>query len=437
VEVERREAMRVLILTWEFPPLITGGLGMACYGIVKGLLNRNIDVDLLIPAKRAVYFRLRKAEEADNILATFVEAGTGRETRRPISAEELRNLLGSVVSVYHTLGQRGSLEWVPTDVRQTELFRRIIETLKDEYYLFQQVKDFTGMAVDICSRLDFDVIHAHDWLTYPAGMVLKSIMHKPLVVHVHATEFDRAGGFGDGRIHNIEYAGMNYADRVITVSEYTANLVADKYRISRAKTRVVHNAYSLPALSGRPRRIFKEPTILFMGRITLQKGPDYFLEVARRVLQHEKNVRFIMAGSGDMERQVLHRAASLGLGTKFLVAGFLDRNEVEQILFSTDIFILPSVSEPFGIAPLEAMSYGAVAIISKSSGVAEVIRNAFKIDFWDIDQMVSVIIGLIRNPAKFREMSERGKAEVANLQWDEAVSKIMEVFRQTEEAVRC
>jgi glycosyltransferase involved in cell wall biosynthesis len=410
---------------------------MACYGIVKALLKQNIEVDIMMPAKRAVYFRLRKVEDADNILATFVETGTGRKAQKPISAEELRSLLGSVVSVYHTLGQRGSLAWVPADVRETEVFKRVIETLKDEYYLFQQVNDFTGMAVDICSRLDFDVIHAHDWLTYPAGMVLKSIRHKPLVVHVHATEFDRAGGFGDGRIHNTEYAGMKYADKVITVSEYTANLIADKYRISRAKTRVVHNAYSLPASLNKPRRIFKEPTILFMGRITLQKGPDYFLEVARRVLRHEKDVRFIMAGSGDMERQVLHRSASLGLGTKFLVAGFLDRYEVEQILFSTDIFILPSVSEPFGIAPLEAMSHGAVAIISKSSGVAEVIRNAFKVDFWDIDQMVSVIIELIKNPAKFREMSERSKAEVANLQWDEAVSKIVEVFCQAEEAIRC
>ena len=284
------------------------------------------------------------------------------------------------------------------------------------------------MALDIGARLDYDIIHAHDWLTYPAGMMLKKLSGKPLVTHVHATEFDRAGGPGDPRIHHIEYLGLEYADRVITVSNYTAKTVAEKYCISRQKTKTVYNAYSVENSSNSNRRIFKEPVVLFMGRITLQKGPDYFLEVARRVLGQQKKVRFIMAGSGDMEREVLHKAAAMGLGTKFLFAGFLDRSGVQSMLACSDIFILPSVSEPFGIAPLEAMSQGAVAIISRTSGVAEVIENAYKIDFWDIDQMVAIIVELLKNPDRVKEMASRGRAEVAKLKWDETVRELLDIF---------
>ena len=309
-------------------------------------------------------------------------------------------------------------------------FNRLFEILADQYYLFRQVRHYTDMAVAAAAQFDFDVIHAHDWLTYPAAMILKKMTGCPMVAHIHATEFDRAGGTGDRKIHDIEYLGMDYADRVIAVSGYTAKTISEKYLVAPTKTRVVYNAYTPVNSKNNHRRIFKEPTILFMGRITLQKGPDYFLELARRVIEQEKQVRFIMAGSGDMERQVLHRAAYLGLGTKFLAAGFLDRKEVEDILATTDIFVLPSVSEPFGIAPLEAMSHGAVAVISKNSGVAEIIQNAYKVDFWDVDQMASIIIDLIRNPEKRKEMSRRGKTEVANLQWDEAAKKIFDVFAE-------
>ena len=408
---------------------------MACYGIVKALLRQGNEVELIMPAKEAVYFSLRKAEDADNPPVAFAERG--KQLTVQMTEEELRRLIGSPLGVYYTTGRSTWTQQAFEQLKPSDPFKCILETLSDQYYIFRQVKQYTEMAVDIGSQLQFDVIHAHDWLTYPAGMVLKKLTGKPLVTHVHATEFDRAGGTGDGRIHDIEYLGLDYADRVITVSAYTANTVAQKYHTSTEKTRVVHNAYSTPNQTSHYRRIFKEPTVLFMGRITLQKGPDYFLEVARRVLEQEKNVRFIMAGSGDMEKTVLHRAASFGLGTKFLVAGFLDRNEVEKVLASTDIFILPSVSEPFGIAPLEAMSHGAVAIVSKNAGVAEIIHNAYKVDFWDIDQMVSIIIELIRDPAKFRQMSRRGKDEVANLQWEQTAEKIADVFKELEEVEVC
>ncbi len=424
--------MRVLTLTWEFPPVITGGLGMACYGIVRALLKQGIEVDLIMPAKENIYFPLRKPEDVDALPVAFIDPSKQKQ----LSLEELKKLMGSSTSVY-AAGLKSKARYAFEKLRHSKPFKNLVETLSDEYYLFRDVRHYTDMAVTIGAQLGFDVIHAHDWLTYPAGMVLKRICGKPLVTHVHATEFDRAGGTGDGRIHNIEYAGMEYADRVIAVSGYTAKTIEEKYHIGPDKTRIVHNAYSAPNSNYNHRRLFKEPTVLFMGRITLQKGPDYFIEVARRVLQQEKNVRFIMAGSGDMERQILHRAASFGMGTKFLFAGFLDRQEVESILSTTDIFVLPSVSEPFGIAPLEAMSRGAVAIISKNAGVAEVIKNAYKIDFWDIYQMVSAILELVRNPEKFIEMSKKSKEEVSNLLWDDAVRKISDVFREVEKNEPC
>lgn len=426
--------MRVLALTWEFPPIITGGLGMACYGMVKAFLKRGTEVDLVMPSSEDVYFSLREPADADNLRPIFSNPPL---KENPASAGDFRKLLGSGFSVYYKTRHRSNPKYSFEDMVKSASFSGILETLKDEYFLFRQVGDYTAMAVKIGSKLRFDVIHAHDWLTYPAGMILKQLSGRPLVTHIHATEFDRAGGTGDRRIHHIEYAGMTCADRVIAVSDYTANIISQKYHVNPDKIRTVHNAYNRPNPANNHRRIFREPTVLFMGRITLQKGPDYFLEVARRVIQRHKDVRFIMAGSGDMEKHLLHRAASFELGTKFLVAGFLNRDEVERILSTTDIFVLPSVSEPFGIAPLEAISHGAVAIISKNSGVAEIIQNAYKVDFWDIDQMVSTIINLIENPEEFLEMSNRGRAEVANIEWDDAVGKIMDVFYELEPIEKC
>ena len=428
--------MRVLTLTWEFPPVITGGLGMACYGMVKALLKQGAEIDLVMPAKDTSYFPLRKAEDADNLLAAFTDLSKGK-TKPPANIDELRQFLSTPVTAYFTLGRNQRLRYTLESIKKLNPFSRLLDILADQYYLFRQVRHYTDIAVDAASQLEFDVIHAHDWLTYPAAMILKRMTGKPFIAHIHATEFDRAGGPGDGRIHDIEYLGLNYADKVIAVSGYTAKMINEKYLVNPEKTRVVYNAYCPLNSTNNHRRIFKEPTILFLGRITLQKGPDYFLELAKRVLAQEQKVRFIMAGSGDMERQVLHRAAYMALGTKFLSAGFLDRKEVEEILATTDIFVLPSVSEPFGIAPLEAMSHGAVAIISKNSGVAEIIQNAYKVDFWDINQMAAIIIDLVRNSEKRKEMSQRGKAEVANLQWDNAGRKIIDVFAETERESLC
>ncbi|MHC4215015.1 MAG: glycosyltransferase, partial [Planctomycetota bacterium] len=442
--------MRILTLTWEFPPVITGGLGMACYGMVKSLLRKQVEVDLVMPASQPVFFSLRNPDDADNLPIASDQTGPGS---LHMSREELTKLLTNPISAYHTtkynpiskalnISQPAIRPLSPglgelSEILSSEdpLFRQVrsftetalklaskldIDLIHAHDWLGYPAASFTETALKLASKLDIDLIHAHDWLGYPAAMILKKRLNRPFVAHIHATEFDRAGGTGNHRIHHLEYLGLDYADRVVAVSEYTANTIAEKYSIPLQKISVVHNAYSVPNSPNNHRRIFKENTVLFMGRITLQKGPDYFLEVARRVLEHNKNVRFIMAGTGDMKNRILHRAAAMGLGTRFLVAGFLDRQQVDQILSTTDIFVLPSISEPFGIAPLEAMSHGAVAIISKKAGVAEIIHNAFKIDFWDIDQMVSTILDLTDNHEKLKEMSIRSRNEVSNLEWDQA-----------------
>jgi glycosyltransferase involved in cell wall biosynthesis len=312
------------------------------------------------------------------------------------------------------------------------LWQDLTNNLIGEEDLIKKVQEFTLRAERIAKLLDYDLIHAHDWLCYPAGMITRKISKKPLLVHIHATEFDRAGGPGDERVHKIEHAGMTYADLVIAVSKYTAQMIMSRYRIDTAKIRIVHNAFSISENAVMSQeRIFKGPVILFLGRITLQKGPDYFLEMAQKVLAVHPDARFIMAGTGDMSRKLLRRSASLKLRNRFLFTGFLNRKQVERILRAADIYVLPSVSEPFGISPLEAMAYGITAIISKQSGVAEVVNHAFKIDFWDVDLWVETINHLIENPDKRRKMGLEGMREVNRIQWKQAAEEIRQLYSAT------
>ncbi len=260
-------------------------------------------------------------------------------------------------------------------------------------------------------------------------MLAKKISKKPLVVHIHATEFDRAGGPGDERVHKIEHAGMIYADRVIAVSQYTAQMIMSRYRVDTGKIRIVHNAFTVSDETVlTKKRLFKGPTVLFLGRITLQKGPDYFLDVAERVLKVHPEARFIMAGTGDMARKLLRASAAKRLQNKFLFTGFLNRNQVEEILRAADIYVLPSVSEPFGISPLEAMAFGITSLISKQSGVAEVVHHAFKIDYWDVDLMADTINHLIENPEKCVKVGLEGMREVNKIHWNEAAEKIRGIY---------
>jgi glycosyltransferase involved in cell wall biosynthesis len=433
------------MFTWEFPPLISGGLGMACYGMVKALLSLGIKIDLVLPTKEEVYFPMREISDVDTLPAVFLNARkqiqyenrvfSGISERiefiglndHPESYFQLSDINRYVTSIKKELWSKESFAF-----KEQDIWQQMTNNLIGDEDLIRKIQEYTLRAERMAKTLNYDIIHAHDWLTYPAGMLARRISSKPLIVHIHATEFDRAGGPGDERIHKIEHAGMTYADKVIAVSQYTSQMIMSRYRIDTGKIRIVHNAFSLPedAVIAKE-RIFKGPVILFLGRITLQKGPDYFLEMAQKVLQIHSDARFIMAGTGDMSRKLLRSSAGLKLRNRFLFTGFLNRKQVERILRAADIYVLPSVSEPFGISPLEAMAYGITSIISKQSGVSEVVKHAFKIDFWDVDLWVETINHLIENPQYCTKMGIEGMREVNKIQWDEAADKIRQIYSTT------
>jgi glycogen synthase len=437
--------MKILMFTWEFPPLISGGLGMACYGMVKALLGLGIKIDLVLPTREMVYFPLREVGDVDTLPTIFFD-----KTKQSVFESKVFGNLAERLDYigiserpesYFQLADRKRYSvsmqkeyWISqsTSSEEQSLWQDMTNNLIGDEDLIQKVQEFTLRAERIAKLLDYDLIHVHDWLTYPAGMLARKISGKRLIVHIHATEFDRAGGPGDERVHKIEHAGMTYADMVIAVSQYTAQMIMSRYRIDTAKIRIVHNAFTIPedAVMSQE-RIFTGPVILFLGRITLQKGPDYFLEMAQKVLANHPDARFIMAGTGDMSRKLLRRSATLKLRNRFLFTGFLNRKQVEKVLRAADIYVLPSVSEPFGISPLEAMAYGITSIISKQSGVAEVINHAFKIDFWDVDLWVETINHLIENPQKRTKMGLEGMREVNRIQWEEAAEKIRQLYSAT------
>lgn len=437
--------MKILMFTWEFPPLISGGLGMACYGMVKALLSQGIKIDLVLPTRELVYFPLREESDADTLPAVFLDQKMHKEftTRSFSTIQERLDYIGITAhpESYFRLNEIRQYAvsvrrkyWLSEVVtnEERELWDEMTSNLIGEEDLMRKVQEYTLRADRFAKALEYDLIHAHDWLTYPSGMLAKQLSRKPLIVHIHATEFDRAGGPGDERVHKIEHAGMTYADKVIAVSKYTAQMIMSRYRIDTGKIRIIHNAFTVPEEAvNRKERIFRGPTILFLGRITLQKGPDYYLEIADKVLKVHPEARFIIAGTGDMSRQVLRRSASLRLKNRFLFTGFLNRKQVERILQAADIYVLPSVSEPFGISPLEAMAFGITSIISKQSGVAEVVHHAFKIDYWDIDLWAETICHLIENREKCAKIGIEGMREVHRIQWDEAAEKIRHLYSST------
>ena len=300
--------------------------------------------------------------------------------------------------------------------------------------LFAEVQRYAALATEIARGETFDVVHAHDWMTFPAALAVAGIKGVPLVVHVHSTEFDRSGVHVDQRIYDIERRGMHAAMKVIAVSYLTKNLITHHYGIDPGKVEVVYNAIEAngtPGFDPENYSIHKdEKIVLFLGRITMQKGPEYFLAAAKRVLDVMDNVKFVMAGSGDMIRRTIEMAASMGIGHKVLFTGFLRGADVEKVFKMADLYVMPSVSEPFGIAPLEAMSHDVPVIISKQSGVSEVLAHALKVDFWDINEMANKIVAVLRHPPLASTLRQHGNFEVKRLNWTDAAKACVSVYQQ-------
>jgi len=296
--------------------------------------------------------------------------------------------------------------------------------------LFGDAQKYARLVAAIGMTERFDVIHAHDWLTYPAGMMLKAITGKPLVCHIHATEFDRSGEHINQAVYDIERAGMHGADRVIAVSRLTKAIVNERYGVADDKIDVVYNGVAQDGVQPtRGAAIEKtDKIVLFLGRITMQKGPEYFIEAAKRVLEKEDHVKFVVAGSGDMAVRMIEHAAAIGIGHKVLFTGFLRGRDVDRVYQMADCYVMPSVSEPFGIAPLEAMRNDVPVIVSKQSGVSEVLTHALKVDFWDTDEMANKIVAVLRYPPLSQTLREHGRFELRGLNWDGAAEKCVKVY---------
>ena len=297
--------------------------------------------------------------------------------------------------------------------------------------LMEEISRYAMLATYIALQYDFDIIHAHDWLTLPAGMAAKHISGKPLIAHIHATEFDRSGEHINQDVYNIERRGMEEADKVLTVSNYTGKLVSTRYGINPDKVKTIYNAVEHHPVNSIPyKKQVEEKVVTFLGRVTFQKGPDYFVEAANKVLQKTNNVRFVMAGSGDMINRMIKRVAELGIATRFHFTGFLKGDDVKKMYDMSDVYVMPSVSEPFGITPLEAMLSNVPVIISKQSGVSEILNHAIKVDFWDIDALADAIYGLLNYDALSTTFKSKGREEVQSLNWDNVGQKIFDAYTE-------
>ena len=430
--------MRVLMFGWEFPPHIAGGLGTACYGMTRGLARNDVEVIFVMPkASGDEDERFVKVVNASDVEARYCNSTIegADDIMRKISFIHIDSNMVPYISpeewdTYREEYERtGNKFWEREGDSWTQRY-----TFSGKYgaNLMEEVARYAVVAAEVARQLEgqFDVIHAHDWLTYFAGIAAKRVSGKPLVVHMHATSFDRSSSDNiDTRVYEIERAGMAAADRVIAVSNLTRNIVIEKYNIPAEKVVTVHNAVRFAEKENElPERGVDDKIITFLGRITFQKGPDYFVEAAAKVLKRVPNVRFVMAGSGDMMNHVIRRVARLGIADRFHFTGFLKGDDVHKMFQLSDVYIMPSVSEPFGISPLEAMRANVPSIISKQSGVAEVLDYAVKVDYWDVDAMADAIYGFVKYPALAKMFSEKGLEEVTGLKWNNAAAKIKTVY---------
>ncbi len=471
--------MRVFMLGWEFPPFISGGLGTACYGLTKAMSGIGTDILFVLPrpvstpfsthvrlvspradsplASPSTEFRL---DEFEHVTFRTIDAQMidpyerpGEYTAPQVIREVTRQVQAVAVENPQPLGAPAAsapAQPAPQAPAAPQANRTAAGFIGNpsggggggSHYagdLFSEVQRYARLATEIARNEQFDVVHAHDWMTYPAGLAVAGLKGVPLVVHVHSTEFDRSGINVDTRIYDIERRGMHGAMKIIAVSYLTKAMVTHHYGIEPEKVEVCYNAIE-STFSGFDAEKYSihrdEKIVLFLGRITLQKGPEYFLAAAKKVLEVMDNVKFVMAGSGDMIRRTVEMAAAMGIGHKVLFTGFLRGGDVERVFKMADLYVMPSVSEPFGIAPLEAMSHDVPVLISKQSGVSEVLNHALKVDFWDTDEMANKIIAVLKHPPLASTLREHGSFEVSRLSWTDAARTCVQVYEEARAMMR-
>ena len=424
--------MKVLMFGWEFPPHISGGLGTACYGLTRGMAAVP-DLDVLFVVPKA--FGDEDKSKVEDIIGANNISVKNKKLRMSHVNQHLEYLEVESKLVPYVDPEDF---WKLRSLNVGETFRFLQTDGEGKFHftgkygttLLEEIRNYAIIANIIAQEHTFDVIHAHDWLTYPAGIAAKEATGKPLVVHVHATDFDRSGGSVNPVVYDIEKRGMEAADKVITVSNLTRSIVIEKYGIPADKVVTVYNAVDpmKDEFKNFSRKGVNEKIVTFLGRITMQKGPEYFIEAAHKVLQKMDNVRFVMAGSGDMMEKMIRRAASLKITDKFHFTGFLRGQDVYSMLKMSDLYVMPSVSEPFGISPLEAMQSEVPVLISYQSGVSEILTYALKTDYWDIDAMADAMYAVLNYPALSKVFAKYGKEEVDSLVWENSAFKIKSIY---------
>ncbi|MDR2980026.1 MAG: glycosyltransferase family 4 protein, partial [Bacteroidales bacterium] len=378
--------MKVLMFGWEYPPHIAGGLGTACYGISKGLAKNNVEVMFVMPRAfgdedRSLIKIVSAADiEIDPRFSTFYNQAQN------ISFIEVNSNLIPYVGMDDYFNVVNQLSSAQLEISENDGKRCYKFAGGYGSNLLQEVDHFAVVAAELAKKETFDVIHAHDWHTYKAGIAAKQVSGKPLAVHIHATEYDRSGEHNlNTVVYKMEKEGMMAADSVFAVSDLTRNIVINKYGINPDKVHTVHNALEPNDKETKRQKGVDEKIVTFLGRVTFQKGPEYFVETAKKILQYDPNVRFVLAGDGDLMQKVIVHVAELGISDRFHFTGFLRGEHINKMFGMSDVYVMPSISEPFGISPLEAMQANVPVVISKQSGVSEVLQYAMKVDFWDID----------------------------------------------------
>ncbi|OHB49434.1 MAG: hypothetical protein A2Y10_14425 [Planctomycetes bacterium GWF2_41_51] len=408
------------MLGWEFPPFISGGLGTACYGLTKAMSRQGTKITFVLPGGNDQTSDFMKILTADGFL----------------NSEEFKNI--TFRSTHTALNPYASASGVSTSIEknvETKSGSPIWQTASSgnqKHYggdVFEKVQKYTSNATQIAATEKFNIIHAHDWMTFPAAIAASEISGKPAVVHVHSTEFDRCGDYVNQAIYDIERYGMHKAHKIIAVSNYTKNIIINRYSVPAEKIKVVYNGVES---CGATRNISnkRDKIVLYLGRITFQKGPEYFIAAAKRVLEKMSNVKFVIAGDGDMTHRMIEYAAYLGIGHKVFFTRFLRGQNVERVYRMSDLYVMPSVSEPFGIAALEAMINNVPVILSRQSGIAEAVSNALKVNFWDVDEMADKIAAVLKHQPLRTMLTENGCAEAGGFRWDNSAAKVNEIYRQ-------
>ncbi len=396
--------MKVLMFGWEFPPQTSGGLGTACYALTKGLARNGADVTFVVP--------FAVDNEDDN---AWVHLRSAQGEYQHVSLRSIRSLLRP----YMNSGQyqRGK----GTGVK-----------LYGEN-LYEEVARFSRAAGLLAKKEAHDVIHCHDWMTYPAGIIAKQESGKPLVMHIHNTVFDRSGLNPSGYEYAIEKVGFEQADVIVAISNLVKEHLIQKYYVPKEKIRVVHWGIDQddPAYAARaPVKKTDDHLVLFVGRITVQKGPDYFMEAAKKVLAYEPKTKFIVVGDGDLLPQIIQQSIDLGISDKVSFNGWFEKQAVFNALKWADVFVMPSVSEPFGLVALEALKNGTPVIVSKQSGVAEIVEHCLKVDFWDTDELANKIVNVVRHPVLRQELKENGTKEVEQFTLDKPAQQVMDIYER-------